>query len=922
MISFFSNVKNKIKDINFIQNLSYQHKNFYVTMLCMTFVIISLLCASIVCGENDIIGFFCLGFVIIIIFNSILFSLLGTYRWCSAFFCVILNFVFSPAIFILSDGINFGIALLFVLGIVLTVILLDEKRLAVAFVACEIIFDIAFIYYTYYFSSKVYLFDSDISQGSILAFAFFIIAITIIILFEYQSYVQKKMNKMVERDKDYVIKAENTKGRFLANMTHEIRTPMNAIIGMTDLILKDDLDKNIREYTDTIKTASSQLLQIINNILEYSKLDSGRAELINNEYSFKQLIKEIVDNIVSIYSKESVHLNVNINKDIPDRLFGDEVRIKQVFRYLLLSPLLRNKNSNVIFEVNFDYDKDKRIITLLVRIASNGNGLTQDEMTSIYNAYSYYDSRQKTDYNRIGLEFSICKKIVNLMEGEINIDSIVGIGNAIEFSFNNYVVDDKPIVSFADSDDLIILLYVNDKQAGFLLKEMMESIDASVTFVNSAFSFRNAIESRRFTAIYIPDNEYENLKEYIKTYECEDKVFVIGSESNCIGDFGKCKVLRRPFYLFNFYESIFSYDEEKYKNSFKVEEYKYPYARVLCVDDSIVNLKVLESLLKEYGIMPRTVSSAAEALDILAVDEFDILFIDQKMPEMDGIELIRRIKKLSNANAFSPCICTTADFGNNIREEMIIQGFADYLAKPINRIHLEKTLRNYLPKELRVIVKSDNKKTAGSTKEDNNVTEDSINPLEFNSSLGIANLGGNKEAYISVLLSFYNEGLQKLEEVPLQFKEGNIQLYTTNVHALKSSAATVGLSGISPLFKALEMAGKENNTEYISENSDKTFGYLKDVLEKVKDYLIKEEAFVEESNDEINNMEIVEIDKELLDELRHCILTMNLRRSEEIIDLLLSNNYGPDINKKIKAVKNSFDNFEYMEIKTIIEEIL
>ena len=200
---------------------------------------------------------------------------------------------------------------------------------------------------------------------------------------------------------------------------------------------------------------------------------------------------------------------------------------------------------------------------------------------------------------------------------------------------------------------------------------------------------------------------------------------------------------------------------------------------------------------------------------------------------------------------------------------------------------MEKTLRNYLPKELRVIVKSDNKKTAGSTKEDNNVTEDSINPLEFNSSLGIANLGGNKEAYISVLLSFYNEGLQKLEEVPLQFKEGNIQLYTTNVHALKSSAATVGLSGISPLFKALEMAGKENNTEYISENSDKTFEYLKDVLEKVKDYLIKEEAFVEESNDELNNMEIVEIDKELLDELGHCILTMNLRRSEEIIDLLL-----------------------------------
>lgn len=921
MISIFSNAKNKIKDINFVQNLSYQHKNFYVTMLCMTLVIISLLGASLICSDNYIICFFCLGFITIILFNTILFALTGAYRWCAVFFCVFLNFVFSPAMFILRDGINFGIALLFVIGIVLSVILLGGKRLSLIFVICEIVFDIAFIYYTYYFNSKVYKTTANLSQGSILAFAFFIIAMTIIVLFEYQSYVQKEMNKMVERDHDYVIKAENTKGRFLANMTHEIRTPMNAIIGMTDLILKDELDKNIREYTDTIKTASGQLLQIINNILEFSKLDSGRAELINNEYSFKQLINEIVDNVVSIYAKESVHLNVNINKDIPDRLFGDEVRIKQVLRYLLLSPLLRNRNSNVNFEVNFDYDKDKRIITLLVRIASNGNGLTQDEMTSIYNAYSNYDSRQKTDYNRIGLEFSICKKIVNLMDGEINIDSIVGIGNAIEFSFNNYVVDDKPILSFADSDDLIILLYVSDKQAGYLVKEMMESIDASVTFVNSAFSFRNAIESRNFTAIYIPDNEYDNLKEYIKTYECEDNVFVIGSENSCLGDFGKCKVLRRPFYLFNFYESIFSYDEEKYRNSYNIEEYKYPYARVLCVDDSAVNLKVLESLLKDYGIMPRTAASGNEALDILSVDEFDILFIDQKMPEMDGVELIRKIKKLNNANSFAPCICATADFGSDIREEMRIHGFSDYLAKPINRIHLEKMLRDYLPEELRVIVKSDSKKQSENPSEVNNNADEIKDPLEFNSINGLSNLGGNKEAYISVLLAFYNEGLQKLDEVPLQLADGNIQLYTTNVHALKSSAATVGLNGISPLFKALEMAGKENNTDYLYENSDKTFEYLKEVLEKVKEYLILENAFVEDTNDEINDMEVVGIDKELLDELMHCILSMNLRRSEEIIDSLLCNNYGTEINKKIKAIKKSFDDFEYMEIKSIIEEI-
>ena len=914
---FYKGILEYIED----ENVSYEKKNFYLAMFCSVPTVLLVCLAFIIDGTNPIMILYC---ACIVLFFILCIGAAAITEKCIGFshlFCFFLNFFIIPSMFFMSEGIYFGMTLFFILGIILTVVLLGRQKWSAVLVTIEFLYDLFLIVYAYYFKNKVYVGQSNMSQEDGIALSFGLVGVTVIFLFIYQNYVHKEMRIKIEKDNEFITKAENTKGRFLANMTHEIRTPMNAIIGMNDLILKEDLSKNAREHSDTIKAASTQLLQIINNILEFSKLDSGRAELINNEYSFKALIEEINNNISSIYVKDDISLEVFIKKDIPDRLFGDEIRIKQVLRYLLLSPLSRSSNGSVNLEVDYDYDEDNRVIVFKFRIASTGSGLTAEEIEAIYNAYSSYDSRQKTDYNRTGLEFSICQKIVKMMDGDIKIESIEGIGNAVEFTFSNYVVDDKPIIEFNEMDEVFPLVYAAEKRDAYAAKKLLEEVGIAATYVRSPIGFRSALEKRKYTAIYVPESAYEHVKEYIKSFECEDKVFVIGSISSCIGDFDKCKVIRRPVYLFNFIETINGkYDESKYKNSVEVEEIKYPYARVLCVDDSTVNLKVLENILREYGISPKTCLSGKEALELLETDEFDIMFIDQKMPEMDGIELVNRIKLLPNANSSAPTICATADFGNNIKEELKLQGFSDYLAKPINRIYLEKTLKEYLPLELRVINKGE-KKEKVNTKAEAKKEKEQVDPLEFNPDLGIANLGGNKEAYISVLLAYYIEGVQKLIEVPVQYTSGDLQLYTTNVHALKSSSATVGCMGVSPLFKALEFAGKENNIDFIAKNNDQTFEYFSEVLNKVKAYLENENAF-EEEGDSVDDREVVVLDKELLQELSTCILTMNLRRSEEIIDLLLSNNYGNDINVKIKEIKKSYDNFEYMEIKKYIEELL
>lgn len=911
----------KIEKFHKDGSLSYEKKNFYLVMTCEVPILLAVAAVFWLIGSNRVMPSFCIAIVLFSICITILAAQYNEHKRFAYIYCLFMNFLFIPCMFFMIEGIYFGIAIFFVLGIMITVILIGQYKPVWVFVIIEVIFDALLVVYTYLNNDMVYFEKTTLSQSHSIALSFALVAIGVIYLFLYQSHIHSVMRLSVEKDREDIFKAENTKGRFLANMTHEIRTPMNAIIGMTDLMLKEDLSKDIRENADMIKSASTQLLQIINNILEFSKLDSGSAEIINNVYSFKRLIGDIIADTTSVYASDDIDFHIFIPKDIPDKLFGDEIRIRQVLKYLLYSPLSKNTNGSVNLDISFDYDSDNQAIALNFRIASTGTGLTDDEITAVYNAYSNYDSRQKTDYNRIGLEFSICRKIIEMMNGKLAIESIENIGNSIAFSFMNYVVDEKPVINYEHDSQVAPLIYIGDRKNENSWKRLIEELDISATYVKTPPSFRRVIEVRSFSSIYIPDFVYPEVKDYIKEFGCEDKVYITTRMNHCIGDFDNCKIIRHPINVLNFVETINGqYDASKYKSILEVEIIKYPYARLLCVDDSAVNLKVLENQLKEYDIMPTLVNSGKEALELIGKNEYDLIIVDQKMPEMDGIDLLNNTKKIPNSNKSVPIICATADYGEGIKEELEKVGFTDYLSKPINTLNLEKALFDYLPEELRVknIIKKASKTDAEKTEQA--ISKD---PLEFSPHLGLINLGGNKDAYHSVLLTYYNEGVQKLASVPAQFAQGDISLYTTNVHALKSSSASVGCVGISPLFKALETAGEQEDIQFIKDNSEKTFTLFEAVLDSVREYLLEEGVLSDEKEEDISeNTEVVELDLDIINELSDSISKMNLRRSEEIINDLSSRNFGKDINTVIKKIKTSYENFEYNDIKSAIEELL
>ncbi|MBR6469216.1 MAG: Hpt domain-containing protein [Lachnospiraceae bacterium] len=189
---------------------------------------------------------------------------------------------------------------------------------------------------------------------------------------------------------------------------------------------------------------------------------------------------------------------------------------------------------------------------------------------------------------------------------------------------------------------------------------------------------------------------------------------------------------------------------------------------------------------------------------------------------------------------------------------------------------------------------------------------------------GIENVGGLKDVYLSVLNTYYQEGLGKWKDVPNQFIEGDIKLFTTNVHALKSSSASVGAYNISELFKKLEYAGKDSNIEYIEKNLDECLEYFRELLDKVKNMLIEEGAFEDADTPDEGLLDLEEsaLEIELVKELQQALNNVNLKRCEEILREISANNYGSDINGTIKQMKDAYEIFDYRKVKELLSGLL
>ena len=386
-------------------------------------------------------------------------------------------------------------------------------------------------------------------------------------------------------------------------------------------------------------------------------------------------------------------------------------------------------------------------------------------------------------------------------------------------------------------------------------------------------------------------------------------------------DFDDCKILRKPMTCIGVANALNNtWDASNYKVAQKREAVIYPEGKVIIVDDSIVNLRVLEGMLQTFEIKTTLCKSGAEALDVLERDEFDLIILDQRMPEMDGIELLHLIRRMDNANAMVPILCATADFGPEVSRVLLNEGFQDYLAKPVRRFYLERMLRRYMPSELAVNIVIEGEAENDQTQPKGQVSSEQADPQKIDFEVGLNNLGGNIEAFAAVVNAYYKEGLTKTDLVMKYLNDKDIENYVIEVHGLKSSSAAIGALGISTLFKELEFAGKASNTEFIESRTESVIEQFGNVLVNVKAYLVENGLYEGEETGPEPEGEQIPFDDGIIDELILSLSNFNIKSTEDKVAQCLVDNYGPRINKLFRDVKNCLDIFDYHKAKQLLAD--
>ncbi len=526
------------------------------------------------------------------------------------------------------------------------------------------------------------------------------------------SVIQYRVYASNEQKAALIEKLENanrTKGDFLANMSHEIRTPMNSIIGMCELIMRDDINDSVRENCYNIQNSGRNLLAIINDILDFSKIESGKTEIIEENFNIGSTINDVINMAVTRVGDKDIELIVRVDAKIPAVLVGDEIRIRQVIINLMSNAVKFTNQGCVILEMT--HTKTTEGIVLEVSIEDTGIGITKDNIKKLFTSFQQVDTKKNRAVEGTGLGLAISKGLVLRMGGTINVESEYGKGSRFSVTIPLRTADDRPFAHINNSENINVAVclegrkYIHPKigeQYYKLLEELSVGLDTRIKRFETLEQLEEAIETGEYTHCFVPQSVYLENADLFVELEKKIKLAVMQDRFCKIALPETVKTVYKPFYSLTFAnlinnEKLIDESRDKKKN---MPTFTAPTAKVLVVDDNIINRKVAEGLMKPFGMQIVSAESGMAALEAVKSQDFDIIFMDHMMPEMDGVEAFTLIRNMEGDYYKNiPVIMLTANAIDGVRESFMEAGFNDYMSKPIETPVLYRILKTWLPKE-------------------------------------------------------------------------------------------------------------------------------------------------------------------------------------------------------------------------------